>query len=201
MLGPPSEKHSMWTVTITTDKFNEQESLFLSRATSEAAHCLCWVWRPQLTSRASRRLWSLCSTIDGEKIERTAFLKCQTVGVLAEISHFSLSLSILIDKAAFDNAPCCHHDIWSPFLFASPASQLNRNITMGFNTGSIAALQWYIHSNNEYWWMKTNNCTGNLYSRQSIYNSHAYDVSLWLFRLCVCFLFIHTIKKKNKVMI
>lgn len=67
MLRPPSEKHSMWAAKITTDKFNEQVSLFLNRATSEAAHCLCWVWRPQLTLPASRPLWSLCATIDGEK--------------------------------------------------------------------------------------------------------------------------------------
>lgn len=106
-----------------------------------------------------------------------------------EISPLSLSLSILIDKATFDNAACCHHDIWSPVFFPSPGSLLNRNITMRFNTGSIATLQWYIHSHNEYWWKKTNTCMGNLYSGQCVCNSRADDVSLRFFALCVLSLY------------
>ena len=100
---------------ITTDKYNEQDSR-LCRATSEPAHCLCWVRRPWLKLPQSRHLCSLCATIAGDKIERTAFLKCQPVGVLQKYLP-SPSLSILIDKATFDNAACCHHDIWSPFFF------------------------------------------------------------------------------------
>lgn len=45
----------------------------------------------------SRHLCSLCATIDGDKIERTAFLKCQPVGVLLKYLP-SLSLSVYLDR-------------------------------------------------------------------------------------------------------
>lgn len=112
---------------------------------------------PELKLPELRHPCSLCATIAGDKTERTAFLKCQTVGVLAEISPRPspppppTPLSILIDKATFDSAACCHHDILvtlfypphthtrtPPWLPLPPGSLLNRNLTMRFNTGSIA---------------------------------------------------------------
>lgn len=112
---------------------------------------------PELKLPEPRHPCSLCATIAGDKTERTAFLKCQTVGVLAEISPLPSPppppplpppptlLSILIDKATFDSAACCHHDILvtlfypaPPRLPLPPGSPLNRNLTMRFNTGSIA---------------------------------------------------------------
>ena len=74
-----------------------------------------------------------------------------------------------------------------PSFFPSPGSLLNRNTTMRFNTGSIATLQWYIQPHNEYWWMKTNTCMGNLYSGRRVCNSRADDVSLRFFGLVCSF--------------
>lgn len=141
----------------------------------------------------SEGIYALCvQQRKGDKIERTAFLKCQTVGVLLKyLPSPSLSWSI---KLPLTMLHVVTMTFGHPSFFPSPGSLLNRNITMRFNTGSIATLQWYIHSHNEYWWMKTNTCMGNLYSGQCVCNSRADDVSLRFFRH-VCFLpSAHTIK-------
>lgn len=110
---------------------------------------------PELKLPEPRHPCSLCATIAGDKAERTAFLKCQTVGgPCRNISSTPTSppptpLSILIDKATFDSAACCHHDILVTLFCPPPrtapprlplpaASRLNRKLTMRFNTGSIA---------------------------------------------------------------
>lgn len=66
---------------MTTDKYNERDSP-RGPAPSPPVHALGWVRRPELKLPQSRYPCSLRATMEGDKTERTAFLKCQTVGVL-----------------------------------------------------------------------------------------------------------------------
>lgn len=183
MLSEPSQKHSMWIVKLPLiNRMNKPpyfaELYRLTVCTGFGGRTVA-----QIASVKASTLF-VCNN-RGRQNGKDSFSKMSDSWSPAEISPFSRSRSILIDKATFDNAACCHHDIWSPSFPPSPDSLLNRNITMRFNTGSIATLQWYIHSHNEYWWMKTNTCMGNLYSGQCVCNSRANEVSLRFF--CLCF--------------
>lgn len=80
-----------------------------------------WKLSPLRRSNAlSRDIHALCVQQHRfTKTERTTILKCQAVGLPLKYLP-SPTLSILIDKATFDNAACCHRDIWSALFSFFP---------------------------------------------------------------------------------
>lgn len=83
----------------------------------------CCMWKRSLLRRLkwpwSRHPCSLRAKTGGGKNRTMVFLKCQAVGLPLKYLS-SPFLSILIDKATFDNAACCHRDIWSALFSFFP---------------------------------------------------------------------------------